>query len=75
MKFSAGFSLVMAAMASATAINLNKRDTPLDVKLEMISNSEVKATVTNKGLSALKLYKTGTILDQAPVEKVEINSA
>ncbi|KAK7705482.1 hypothetical protein SLS57_010016 [Botryosphaeria dothidea] len=75
MKFSAGLSLVLAATASATAINLNKRDTPLDVKLEMIGNSEVKATVTNKGLSALKLYKTGTILDKAPVEKVEINSA
>ncbi|GME55872.1 peptidase m35 deuterolysin protein [Neofusicoccum parvum] len=75
MKFSASIALALAALANATALNLNKRESPLDVKLEMVGNTEVKATVTNTGASALKLYKTGTLLDKTAVEKVEINSA
>lgn len=74
MKFSAGLSLVLASIASSTAVNLNKRETPLDVKLEMVGNTEVKATVTNTGASPLKVFKTGTFLDSSPIEKVEIYS-
>ncbi|KAL0262339.1 hypothetical protein SLS55_003785 [Diplodia seriata] len=60
---------------NGTAVDLNKRDTPLDVKLEMVGNSEVKATLTNNGASALKLFKVGSILDKTAVEKTEVNSA
>ncbi|KAJ0338723.1 hypothetical protein COL922a_005314 [Colletotrichum nupharicola] len=72
MKFSLGVSL-LATLASAVSVDMAKRDTsPLDVKLETVGNSGVKAVLTNTGDSALKLFKTGTILDTAPVEKVEV---
>ncbi|KAJ0353565.1 hypothetical protein COL154_001067 [Colletotrichum chrysophilum] len=72
MKFSLGVSL-LATLASAVSVDMAKRDTsPLDVKLETVGNSGVKAVLTNIGDSALKLFKTGTILDTAPVEKVEV---
>ncbi|KAL0253140.1 hypothetical protein SLS55_010591 [Diplodia seriata] len=76
MKFFTGLSIAtLASAVSAVSLNLNKRDTPLDVKLEMVGNTEVKATVTNNGESALKLYKAGSFLDSAAVEKAEIYSA
>ncbi|KAF6826621.1 deuterolysin metalloprotease [Colletotrichum plurivorum] len=72
MKFSIGISL-LATLASAVSVDKAKRDTsPLDVKLEVVGNSGVKAVLTNTGESALKLFKTGSILDSAPVEKVEV---
>lgn len=76
MKFFTGLSIAaLATAASAVSLNLNKRDTPLDVKLEMVGNTEVKATVTNNGEAAVKLFKTGSFLDTAAVEKAEIYSA
>ncbi|KAK0379943.1 deuterolysin metalloprotease [Colletotrichum limetticola] len=75
MKFSIGVSL-LATLASAVNVDMAKRDTsPLDVKLEAIGNSGVKAALTNTGDSAIKLFKTGTFLDKAPVEKVEVFAA
>lgn len=74
MKFIASFSL-FATLAAAVSVDVTKRDTPLDVKLEVIGNSGIKASITNTGSSALKLFKTGTILDDFPVEKVELHAA
>ncbi|KAI1506414.1 neutral protease 2-like protein [Biscogniauxia marginata] len=71
MKFLAGVSL-LATVASAASVSLNKRETPLDIKLEMIGNTGVKASITNTGSSSLKVFKTGTFLDSAPVEKVKV---
>lgn len=65
-------TLVLASMAVAAPSK--RAPTPLDVKLEMVSNSEVKATVTNNGKNNLKLFKSGTFLDSAPVEKVTVLS-
>lgn len=76
MKFFTGLSVAaLVSAASAVSLNLNKRDSPLDVKLEMVGNTEVKATVTNTGADNLKLYKAGSLLDTAAVEKVEIYNA
>jgi hypothetical protein len=47
---------------------------PLDVKLEMQGNSEVKIVVTNNAERSLKLLKVGTLLDSIPVEKVAVSS-
>jgi hypothetical protein len=47
---------------------------PLDVKLEMQGNSEVKAVVTNNADRSLKLLKVGTLLDSIPIEKVAVSS-
>ncbi|KAI1773070.1 Deuterolysin metalloprotease family-domain-containing protein [Hypoxylon cercidicola] len=75
MKFSAGISL-FAAVASAISVDLTKRDSPLDVKLEMVGNTAVKASITNTGATDLKVFKTGTFLDEnTPTEKVEIYQA
>ncbi|KAI2782786.1 metallo proteinase [Daldinia loculata] len=72
MKFTTGISL-FAAAASALSVDLNKRDSPLDVKLEMVGNTAVKASITNTGASDLKVFKTGTFLDEnAATEKVAI---
>ncbi|ORX94823.1 neutral protease 2-like protein [Clohesyomyces aquaticus] len=40
--------------------------------VSMIGNTAVKALITNKGASDLKVFKTGTILDDSAVEKVEV---
>lgn len=66
----------LAAYASATAINVNKRDSPLSVELTASGNSEVKVTVTNTGTKTLNLLSKGTFLDEVnPVEKVSVYSA
>lgn len=51
MKFTTGISL-FAAAASALSVDLNKRDSPLDVKLEMVGNTAVKASITNTYVGA-----------------------
>ncbi|KAI0121180.1 deuterolysin metalloprotease [Xylariales sp. AK1849] len=69
MKFLASVSL-LASLASAASIV--RRSGPLDVQLEMVGNTAVKATVTNTGAEDLKIFKIGTFLDSAPVEKVKV---
>ncbi|KAI8270846.1 Neutral protease 2 [Colletotrichum sp. SAR11_239] len=71
MKFLTGLSC-FAALASAVVVDLNKRDSPLDVKIETVGNSGVKASITNTGASDLKVFKTGSILDKLAVEKAEV---
>ncbi|KAH8903745.1 hypothetical protein BR93DRAFT_981085 [Coniochaeta sp. PMI_546] len=73
MKLFQGLS-VFASAASAVSVNLSKRDTPLDVKIQMVDNSMVEATITNTGVETLRLFRTGTILDSAAVEKTEVLS-
>ncbi|KAL7820678.1 Deuterolysin metalloprotease family domain-containing protein [Trichoderma gracile] len=70
MKFISGL-LALAALASAAP---GKAPTPLDIKLESAGNAEIKAVITNTGKNNLKIFKTGTILDNSPVEKVKISS-
>jgi anti-sigma-K factor RskA len=66
----------LATYATAASVDVNKRDTPLSVKLVASGNSEVKVTVTNNGEKTLNLLSKGTFLDeQMPVEKVSIYSA
>ncbi|KAI1334113.1 neutral protease 2-like protein [Xylariaceae sp. FL0016] len=69
MKFLSSFAL-LAPLASAASIN--KRASPLDVQLEMTGNTGVKATIANTGAESLKVFKSGSILDTAPVEKVQV---
>jgi hypothetical protein len=76
MKVFAQLSLAaLASYASATAVNVNKRDSPLSVVLTASGNSEVKVAVTNNGDTALNLLSKGTFLDEVnPVEKVTMYS-
>ena len=66
----------LAALASlAVAAPAEKRaPTSLDLKLEMVGNSQIKATFTNNGKSGLKVLKAGSILDSAAVEKTKVSS-
>jgi deuterolysin len=74
MKFIAGL-LFLVSLASALSVDLGKRATPLDVKLELVGNTAVKATITNKGAEDIKVFKTGTFLDKTATEKVEVFQA
>lgn len=65
----------LASLANALATGLNKRDSPLTVSLEVTGNTDVKAVITNTGSDSLKLFKTGTFLDDSHVEKVEVFQA
>ncbi|EXF79318.1 metalloproteinase [Colletotrichum fioriniae PJ7] len=71
MKFLTGLSC-LAAVASAVVVDLNKRDSPLDVKIESTGNTAIKASITNTGASDLKVLKAGSILDKLAVEKAEV---
>jgi deuterolysin len=67
---------VAALVSLASALSgFDKRDSPLDVSLELTGNTEVKATIKNTGSEDLKLFKTGTFLDDSHVEKVEVFKA
>lgn len=74
MKFLTGLSLI-ASVASAMSVDLTQRGGPLDVKIEVVGNTNVKASITNTGKEPLKVLKTGSILDSAAVEKTQIFSA
>ncbi|KAI1811880.1 neutral protease [Poronia punctata] len=71
MKFAAAIS-ALATVASAATINVNKAS-PLDVKIEMVGNTGVKATITNTGSEDLKVFKTGSFLDKSPTEKIRVS--
>jgi deuterolysin len=77
MKAFTQFSLAaLATYATATVVNVNKRETPLSVELTASGNSEVTVAVTNNGEKSLNLLSKGTFLDEAnPVEKVTMYSA
>ncbi|KAF2786217.1 metallo proteinase [Melanomma pulvis-pyrius CBS 109.77] len=62
----------LVSLASAVSIDLAKRESPLDVKLEMTGNTAVKAFITNTGSTDLKVFKTGTFLKDTPVEKLKV---
>ncbi|KAF2712584.1 deuterolysin metalloprotease [Pleomassaria siparia CBS 279.74] len=62
----------LTKLASALSIDLAKRESPLNVTIEMIGNTAVKAYITNVGSTDLKIFKTGTFLNDAPVEKLKV---
>lgn len=68
MKFLSVLGLVALAAAAPS------KAPALDVKLEADGNSGVKAVISNNGKKDLKIMKTGTILDSAPVEKATVLS-
>ncbi|KAI0550396.1 neutral protease [Xylaria curta] len=72
MKFAAAVS-ALATMTSAASISIGKPTSPLDVKIEMVGNTGVKASITNKGTEDLRVFKTGSFLDKRPTEKVKVS--
>jgi hypothetical protein len=75
MKFLSSISIAsLVAVASSTAIPLNKRDSVLDIQLTAEENSIIRAAITNTGSVDLNIFKHGTFLDSAPIEKVTVSS-
>lgn len=72
MKVQALSVAALASLASAFSEALSKRESPLSVSLSVAGNTDVKAVITNTGSESLKLFKTGTFLDDSHVEKVEV---
>ncbi|KAI1827045.1 neutral protease 2-like protein [Xylaria intraflava] len=70
MKFIGNIAL-LASVASAAS--MRKYVAPLDVQIEQVGNSGVKASIKNSGSEDLKVLKTGSILDSAPIEKVRVS--
>ncbi|KAJ4144539.1 hypothetical protein LMH87_003420 [Akanthomyces muscarius] len=67
------FFTLAAALASVAVAAPSAAPSPLDVKIESAGNSgEVKATITNTGKDNLKIFKHGTIFDNAHTEKASI---
>ncbi|KFA59953.1 hypothetical protein S40285_07946 [Stachybotrys chlorohalonatus IBT 40285] len=64
----------VATLASLALAAPSRAPTPLDVKLEKVGNSQVKATVTNNGKNELKLFRTGTLLDNVANQKAIVSS-
>lgn len=77
MKFISQLTLAaLVSYASSTAVDVHKRDSPLNVKIDATGNSEVKLTLVNSGNKPLNLLSTGTLLDEKnPVEKVSMYTA
>lgn len=74
MKFLASLALATAALAAPQPFAKRQASSPLDIQIAMDGNSKVKAILTNNGDADLRLLKTGTFLDQAPVEKAKVYS-
>ncbi|KAH6679954.1 metallo proteinase [Plectosphaerella plurivora] len=62
----------LASLASAVSVDLTRRDTPFEVRLEESGNSGVRGFVTNTGSVPIKVMTVGTILDERPVEKASV---
>ena len=76
MKFNLLSVAAMASVVSSTAIDITKRDSPLEVTLSAVSNSKVKASVTNTGTAGYNLFYKGSFLDtDAPVDKLADRTA
>ncbi|XWW94835.1 hypothetical protein V2A60_002783 [Cordyceps javanica] len=69
------FFTLAAALASVAVAAPSTAPSPLDVKIESTGSSgEVKATITNTGKNNLKIFKHGTIFDDAHTEKAAIEA-
>lgn len=76
MKFTALSLAAWATLASSTAIDVNKRASALEVTLEAVGNSKVKASVTNTASQGYNLFYKGSFLDSsAPVDKFVVSSS
>lgn len=74
MKITISAVAALVATASSTAIDLQKRDSPLSVSLTHLEDNKVKVALTNNDQSSYNLFSKGTFLDKAPVDKLSVTS-
>ncbi|KAJ4418545.1 hypothetical protein N0V82_005525 [Gnomoniopsis sp. IMI 355080] len=62
-----------AALASAAPYANNRRSTGIELKLSQESPTDIKASVSNTGAEAVRLFIDGTILDTSgPVQRLDV---
>ena len=64
---------LVVAMPQATVPAPWINATVLDVKIAMIGNTKVRATISNVGGNEVEILNIGTFLDPAPVKKIHIS--
>ena len=74
MKLTVSALAALVATVSATAIDLEKRDSPLSVSLTQVEDSKVKVALTNNDEASYKVFYKGTFLDEAPTDKLSVSS-
>jgi deuterolysin len=74
MKVTAAAFAALVASVSSTALDLEKRDSPLSVSLTQVEDSKVKVALTNNNEASYKLFYKGTFLDEAPTDKLSVSS-
>lgn len=62
----------LATLAAAISVAAASLSNEVDVKLEMVGNSEVKAVIANHGTSDIRIFTPGSILDKSAVQKVRV---
>lgn len=76
MKFTTISTAAWAGLVTSTPIDVNKRASALEVTLEAVGNSKVKASVTNTASQGYNLFYKGSFLDSsAPVDKFVVSSS
>ncbi|KAJ6438772.1 metallo-endopeptidase [Purpureocillium lavendulum] len=73
MKLHAGLAALLP-LAAAMPTTRNAASSPLNVTLEKVGNSAVKATISNVGKEDLRIFRPGSILDTSAVEKAKVKS-
>lgn len=72
--FSQLYFAALVALTSCRSVVLPRDGSALDVKITSTGNSGIKATLTNLSTRKLRLLREGTLLDDAPVSKLSIES-
>lgn len=76
MKYTLAAVAALVSTVSATAVDLEKRASPLSVDLTPVSDTKVKVALTNTGSTSYNLFYKGTFLDtDSPADKLYVNSA
>lgn len=67
---------ILASCVNGRVLNTFPRDAaPLVVDLAVEGNTAARLSITNVGSQPLKIFKTGSILDDRDVERVEVSQA
>jgi hypothetical protein len=74
MKLTLSALAALVATATSTAVDLEKRDSPLSVSLAQVEDSKVKVALTNNDETSYKLFYKGTFLDHAPTDKLSVST-
>jgi deuterolysin len=74
MKLTLSALAALVATATSTAVDLEKRASPLSVSLAQVEDSKVKVALTNNDETSYKLFYKGTFLDHAPTDKLSVST-